>query len=139
MILKPSNSMKLAVGFVFTDEEWKTYNHSYKYIPESRMTNFRDDYMLNFTFTHTLSPRTFYTLKGSRFTTNYYYHMKEWDESDFFSYQDSNGKWQIKDENGNYTGKAKRLQSDAEYECISTKPPLTNKLPVTLTSPYLSI
>lgn len=116
LILKPMNSMKLAVGFVYTDEEWKTYNHSYKYIPDARMTNFRDDYMLNFTFTHTLSPRTFYTLKGSRFTTNYYYHMKDWEESDFFSYQDSNGKWQIKNEDGTYTGKATRVVRDAEYE-----------------------
>lgn len=116
LILKPLSSMKLTVGAVYTNEDWKNYNHYYKYVPSALETNYRDDYMLNFTLTHTLSPKTFYTVKGSRFTTNYYYHMKDWTEKDFFSYQDSNGKWHVKNPDGTYTGKAERTTPDAEYE-----------------------
>ncbi|MFQ5752965.1 MAG: carboxypeptidase regulatory-like domain-containing protein, partial [bacterium] len=116
LILKPFNNLKLTIGGVFTDEEWKTYNHSYKYIPDKRETNYRDDYMVNFTLTHTLGAKTFYTLKGARFTTNYNYRMKGWTEKDYFSYQDENGKWHIKNPDGTYTGKAERIQRDEEYE-----------------------
>jgi len=118
-VFRPLKAIKLALGVVYTNEEWKNYNHSFKYVPGALETNFRNDYMLNFTMTHTLSPSTFYTLKGSRFTTNYYYHMKGWTEKDFFSYQDANGKWHIKNEDGTYTGKAKRTFRDEEYEFLS--------------------
>ena len=116
LVLRPTTNMKLVFGGVYDDSEWKPYNHTYKYIPNAVRTHYRDDYMVNFTLSHILSPKTFYTVKGSRFTTNYNEHVKGWEKSDFFSYQDEDGVWQTKNPDGSYTGKAQPIFPDAEYE-----------------------
>ena len=116
LVIKPARSLKMVIGGVYGDEEWREYNHSYKYTPDGLETQFRDNYMINFTLTHTLSPRTFYTIKASRFKTNYRRHLRDWTEKDFFSYQDENGEWQIKNPDGSYTGSALNPVPDEEYE-----------------------
>ena len=121
LILKPTQSMKLVLGAVYGTSKYKNYDHSYKYIPDHLGTNYDDNYMMNFTFTHTLSPSTFYTLRGSRFNSHRNYYLYPQDE--FFSERDADGEWHLLSYNpdtgeydGPYTGAAERIQRDEEYE-----------------------
>ncbi len=124
LVFKPLESIKLTIGGVVGRSQFKNYSHGYKYIPDALETNYEDNYMVNFTITHTLSPRTFYTLRGSQFVTNYWY--KGLEEEEFFVYKSKNtGKtyvgreyakyYQLSD-SLEYAGKANRTRPDEEYE-----------------------
>ncbi len=114
LIFRPHKSMKLALGGIYSWGRSKTYSHSRKYVPGQNPTNYEESYMFNTTLTHTLSPSTFYTFRGSRFTTSYERHV--YDEEEFFSYQDASGEWQIFNPDGEYTGAAEYDPNDEEYE-----------------------
>lgn len=113
-VLSPISSLKLTLGVVGGKKRYKTYSHTNKYVPQNTGTNYDDNLMLNGTFTHQLSPSTFYTVKSSVFYSyRDYYRYKD---EDFFSAQDENGEWQILNADGQYTGLADISPSDQEYE-----------------------
>lgn len=114
LVLKPHQNIKLVLGGVYGWRRWQDYSHGRKYIPETNYTNYDDNYMVNLTLTHTLSPSTFYTIRASRF--NSHRQRKLYDQDEFFSYQDAAGEWQILDQDGVYAGSAARTRSDEEYE-----------------------
>ncbi len=64
----PSPNMKLVLGFNGTKQEYKNYSQAFKANPERAAWSKVDNLMTNFTWNHTLSPKTFYTLRGAVFT-----------------------------------------------------------------------
>jgi len=65
--------MKLTLSGLYNDVNYRTYSHKFKYTPDGTYRRFRNAYSNYMTFTHTLSPVTFYSLKMSNFF-NYYRH-----------------------------------------------------------------
>ena len=65
--------MKLTFGSLINDIDYKSYSHSFKYTPEGTYQRFRNGYTNYLTFTHSLSPLTFYSFKASNLY-NYYRH-----------------------------------------------------------------
>ncbi len=65
LVQKLSPSMKLTYMGKFTHRDYQYYDHNYKYIPEDYSVNQRMTNWQNITFSHTLSERTFYTLRAS--------------------------------------------------------------------------
>ncbi len=113
VVLRPLNAIKLTFGAVGARERYKNYSHTNKYVPQNTGTHYDKNYMFNATFTHTLSPSTFYEVKASVFNSHRMYY--KYKAEDFFSGY-YNGEWQILDENGNYTGMANISPPDEEYE-----------------------
>ena len=58
-------SMKLTYNTLLERAQSKSYSHGYKYNPDGRPTSFKNAMNQIFTWTHTLSPMTFYSLKYS--------------------------------------------------------------------------
>jgi len=121
LILKPMRSMKLVLGGVYGWQEFKNYSHSDKYTPDNVNTNYDTNYMLNMSFTHTLSASTFYTVRASRF--NSHRSRYRYGQEDYFSEQDADGEWHVLSYNpdtgeydGEYTGAADITPPDEEYE-----------------------
>lgn len=114
VVLRPFDPIKLTFGAVGGKKRYKVYSHTNKYVPQNTSTNFDNNYMLNGTLMHQISPSTFYTIKSSIFYTHR--SSYKYKEEEFFSMQDENGEWQIWDENGVYTGLADISPSDQEYE-----------------------
>jgi len=114
LVLRPIKSIKLTLGAVGVRNRYKNYVHSNKYVPQNTGTHYDKNYMLNLTFSHTLSPSTFYEIKSSVFNSNRHYY--KYKAEDFFSGQDENGEWQILNEQGEYTGMANISPPDEEYE-----------------------
>lgn len=67
--LRPS--MKLTYNLIGDDITYQTYSHAYKLNPDGRPTNYTWSYSQILTWTHTLSPTTFYSLKYSNFFNDY--------------------------------------------------------------------
>lgn len=125
-VLRPMNSIKFTVGVVGGKKRYKLYSHSNKYVTQNTGTNYDENLMLNGTFTHQLSPSTFYSFKSSVFYSHrsFYTYKAE----NFFSGQDQNGNWVILNPDsllsdgsvnptyGQYTGLADISPSDQEYE-----------------------
>ncbi|RMF62092.1 MAG: TonB-dependent receptor, partial [Calditrichaeota bacterium] len=64
----PGSNMKLILGMTGTRHEYKNYSQAFKPNPDRAGWTKVDNFMTNFTWNHTLSPSTFYTLKGAVFT-----------------------------------------------------------------------
>lgn len=71
VVQRPTASFKVSLIGNHTRKYWQPYNHDWKYLPDnySRFRRFSDRFSL--LISHTLSPRTFYTLKASRMATTY--------------------------------------------------------------------
>jgi outer membrane receptor protein involved in Fe transport len=65
------NNLKISLLFTRNDEEWRDYNHQFKYNPFGLATNHREANMLSFLVNHMLSNAMFYDLKLS-YVDNYY-------------------------------------------------------------------
>jgi len=68
---KFSNNIKLSLFFTRNDEEWRDYNHSFKYNPNGLGINHKVADIYSFSLNHMLSKRVFYDFKLS-YTANYY-------------------------------------------------------------------
>ncbi|MEA3431107.1 MAG: TonB-dependent receptor [candidate division WOR-3 bacterium] len=62
----------------FTDHAiYKTYDHYFKYNPDGDFNRSKSGYNHQLTFTHMISPKTFYTLNASRFYSEYKHYVYE--------------------------------------------------------------
>ncbi len=71
-----SSSMVLRIQSVLNDTWSKSYSHDYKYVPDGIRNNYTTAVSSNLQFTHTLSPSTFYELRGAfnyRYRQSYLY------------------------------------------------------------------
>ena len=66
-----SPAIKLTYGGLWNDREYKLYSHRYKYNPDGDLNQFRNGWNHVITWTHALTPNTFYTLKYSNFYNHY--------------------------------------------------------------------
>ena len=66
-----SNAIKFNFEGLYSKEDYKDYNHEYKYIPNSDVTKHFDAYNTTLTLTHTLSASSFYTFKASIFNNKF--------------------------------------------------------------------
>lgn len=84
---KLGNSMKLSLNMLYGNSE--TYDSDavqWKYSPEGRATSYNDNMNIGLIFQHSVSPETFYTIKGSilgNFGRSFY--------DEIYPYADSNG------------------------------------------------
>jgi len=62
----------------FTDHaKYKTYDHYFKYNPDGDFNRSKSGYNHQLTFTHMISPKTFYTLNAARFYSEYKHYVYE--------------------------------------------------------------
>ena len=66
-----SPGIKITYGGLRNDREYKLYSHRFKYNPDGVPNQYRDGWNHIFTWTHAITPKTFYTLKYSNFYNHY--------------------------------------------------------------------
>jgi outer membrane receptor protein involved in Fe transport len=69
--------IRLRVGFNYEDREFREYDHFWKFNPDGDFKKFQTGYNFSGTVDHTLSSRTFYTLKFSRFDKQFKQYVYE--------------------------------------------------------------
>jgi outer membrane receptor protein involved in Fe transport len=74
---RPVDAIKLTAGYLWYRREYKSYDHRWKYLPESTYNRRRQSDRGHFTLTHTLSPSTFYSLRFSYMEQQYRYFLWE--------------------------------------------------------------
>ncbi|MCD6366213.1 MAG: TonB-dependent receptor, partial [Bacteroidales bacterium] len=89
--IKPFKSSKLSYQFTGADNWHQNYNHIWKYNPDGRYNYTTSSYLHSLSFTHTLSNKTYYTVKAS---------FKNADAEDYVHKLDVPYKWN-EDINGN--------------------------------------
>lgn len=67
--LSPTLSVDLQGNY--SQSRWSDYDHFYKYNPRGILQKYQNSYYLNFSLTHAPSEKYFYTVKASRYFTNY--------------------------------------------------------------------
>lgn len=72
-----SGSLKLNAELLFSTEKFRDYNHGFKWNPDGDVNKFADSYNATATLTHTLSSKSFYTLKISQFNKNFKEYLYE--------------------------------------------------------------
>jgi outer membrane receptor for ferrienterochelin and colicin len=72
-----SSQFKFNLEGLYSNEEYKDYNHDYKLNPDGDLTKFNDALTTTFTMTHTFSSTSFYTLKGSYFKRDFNEYLYE--------------------------------------------------------------
>lgn len=77
MTWRLSDAIKLTAGYLGYRREYKTYDHRWKYLPESTYNRMRQSDRGHFSLTHTLSPSTFYSLRLSYMEQQYRYFLWE--------------------------------------------------------------
>jgi len=70
-----TNNLKLSFGGMLTNRDYKLYSHRYKYLPDHIYNRERRSNRLHLELTHTLSHRTFQSIKLSRFYQQYFYSL----------------------------------------------------------------
>jgi len=74
---RPVDALKLTAGYFWYRREYKTYDHRWKYLPESTYNRRRQSDRFHLSATHTLSPSTFYSLRASYMEQQYRYFLWE--------------------------------------------------------------
>jgi outer membrane receptor protein involved in Fe transport len=69
-----SSAIKMNAELLYSTEDFRDYNHFFKLNPDGDVNKFSDSYNATFTLTHTLSSRSYYTVKVS----NFYKEFNEW-------------------------------------------------------------
>lgn len=64
-------TMKLSYGIFWNNNEFRNYDHAFKYNPDGDYQRFESGNTHIATFNHVLSPKTFYELKFTQFYTDY--------------------------------------------------------------------
>lgn len=72
-----SNSIKLNLQTLFSSSNYKDYNHDYKLNPDGDVQKFSQSLSTTFTLTHTVSSKTFYTVKTSHFAREFNEYLYE--------------------------------------------------------------
>ncbi len=63
--IKPFQAVKFNYDVVYSNSEWQTYNHDYKYNPDANYHRYEWGLINSFELRHALSGSTFYSLLGS--------------------------------------------------------------------------
>ena len=79
LTLRLSDVLKMTYGCLWSRREYKTYDHRWKYLPESTYNRERQSDRHSLTLTHTISPSTFYSLRASFIFQQYRYFLWESD------------------------------------------------------------
>ncbi len=82
---KPFSTGKLSFSYNYNDREWQSYVHSYKYIPDSAFTRFRESQLLAMNFSHTLSQKLFYEFRLSYYQYDFLKNYADLDYSEYTS------------------------------------------------------
>lgn len=72
---KLSGNKKLTYGLIGNSNEFKWYDRYYKYNPDALYNRFEDGMNHTLTFTHTVSMKTFYEVKFTRFSSDYQHYL----------------------------------------------------------------
>ncbi len=75
LAFQATNTLRLTYGLFFEDGEYKEYDHYFKYNPDGVAPHYNTSQTHIFTLTHSLSPTTFYELRGTRFSRTYKRHL----------------------------------------------------------------
>lgn len=65
LTFKPLTTVKINYDLVYSQSEYKTYNHNYKYVPDANYNRYEWGLINSLEVRHALSNSTFYSLKGS--------------------------------------------------------------------------
>ena len=65
LTFKLLKNVKTSFLYTWNDDEWKDYDHAFKYNPDGKPSAHRETHMYTFQMNHMLSPRLFYELKVS--------------------------------------------------------------------------
>ena len=66
-----SSSLKFNAEILYSQEDYRNYNHGFKWNPDGDVTDKTHSYNGTFTLTHTLNNTSFYTLKVSEFRRDF--------------------------------------------------------------------
>ena len=72
-----SSAFKFNLEALYSKDDYQDYAHDYKWNPDGNVTKHSDAYNATFTMTHTLSPKSFYTLRGSYFYKDFKEYLYE--------------------------------------------------------------
>ncbi|NPE27312.1 TonB-dependent receptor [Methanococcoides sp. SA1] len=87
-------AMRMSLMYTLNDEEWRDYDHYFKYNPNGKSSNFKRADMFNFSLNHMISNSLFYDLSVSyidNYYGNYRYKNPLSDKYVHGSYLNSNG------------------------------------------------
>ncbi len=70
-----NQSLKFNFELLYSKEDFQNYDHFFKYNPDGNVFKFTNSYNGLFTINHILSPKTFYTVKGSYFFKDFNEHL----------------------------------------------------------------
>ncbi|QQS36539.1 MAG: TonB-dependent receptor [Ignavibacteriales bacterium] len=73
----PLQEIKINLEGLYSKEDYRDYNHEYRWNPEGDVKKFSESYNGTATFTHMLSSATFYTAKGSFFQKDFNEYLYE--------------------------------------------------------------
>lgn len=79
-----SSGIKITVGAYGSKTNYRTYYHKFKYNPDGDYKRYRENYNIILTWTHAISPRTFYAVKYSNFFNYYKHYVHELPEDSSF-------------------------------------------------------
>lgn len=71
LTFRPTTKLKVRLGILTSDEEYKNYSHQMQLAPAGTPFNFNTGRTVSLGLTHTLSSRTFYTLNLSQFSREF--------------------------------------------------------------------
>jgi len=67
----PSQELKINLEGLYSKEDFRDYEHAYRWNPDGDVKKFANSYNATTTITHMLSSSSFYTIKGSYFTKDF--------------------------------------------------------------------
>ena len=70
----PMQDLKINLEGLYSKEDYRDYNHEYRWNPDGDVKKFAESYNATATITHMLSSSTFYTIKGSYFSKDFNEH-----------------------------------------------------------------
>ncbi len=73
----PINELKINIEALYSNQEYKDYNHGFKLNPDGDVTKYSEALTTTLSLTHTLSSQSFYTLKVSYFSKNFKEYLYE--------------------------------------------------------------
>ena len=75
LAFQATNTLKVTGGLFVEDSEYKEYDHYFKYNPDGVAPHYNNAVTAIGTLTHSLSPSTFYELRGTWFSRTYERHL----------------------------------------------------------------
>jgi len=67
----PAQELKINIEGLYSKEDYRDYNHQFRWNPDGDVTKYAESYNATGTITHMLSSSSFYTVKGSYFNKDF--------------------------------------------------------------------